>query len=450
MPPDANPALDQGTAGQAGIGTVLARPQFALLTIGQTVSQLGDRLHNMALFALVSAVAAESTTAIEMSKIAMAALIPTTFAPVIGALVDRMNKRLTMVACDFLRALAVASIPWLFHTTGFIWPAYVVAFCVGLAGVFFNSAKMALIPDLVEPDQLMPANAALSTIGRFATVAGIVGGGILTSTDWSSIGWTGYEAGFYLDALSYGISVATLMLIMILSRSHDERRKLEHPLAESAEVVRGEVAHLRTDLRRIVGTINGHHGLRFVFLMVIVLATMAGSIYVILGSKSLLDDGTRGVGFLGGMLAGGMIPGSLLAGTVGRRFDKRWIMILGCLTMGLIMMGGSLYFRPVVLLPIAFLGGLVLAPVMVSMDTMLHQWAPARSRGLVFSTRDLVLGASFVTATVIVSSALAALASVVEQPYPITLFVAGIVVSAAAVAAALTQRHLPAEQPRAA
>ena len=34
---------------------------------------------------------------------------------------------------------------------------------------------------------------------------------------------------------------------------------------------------------------------------------------------------------------------------------------------------------------------------MVSMDTLLHEWSPRRSRGLVFSTRDTVLGASFVS-----------------------------------------------------
>ena len=52
-----------------GIGGVLARPQFTLLVIGQTVSQLGDRLHNMALIALVAAAAETATTGLEISKI---------------------------------------------------------------------------------------------------------------------------------------------------------------------------------------------------------------------------------------------------------------------------------------------------------------------------------------------------------------------------------------------
>ncbi len=62
---------------------------------------------------------------------------------------------------------------------------YVVAFFVGVFGVFFNAAKMAVIPDLVQHEELLPANAALTSIGRVATVTGMVGGGLLV--EWSEL-----------------------------------------------------------------------------------------------------------------------------------------------------------------------------------------------------------------------------------------------------------------------
>jgi MFS family permease len=449
VPPDRNLPVPS----RATLATVLARPQFVLLTIGQTVSQLGDRLHNMALLALVGAAAESRTTGVEIGKVGVAFLAPTVFAPLVGALVDRMNKRATMIACDLLRAVIVAFIPWLYHSTGFIWPAYVAAFLVGLLGVFFNAAKMALIPDLVDEHMLMPANAALATIGRFATVAGIVGGGVMVSwTIWERVGWTGYEAGFYLDSASYAISVITLSVIMMLSRRHDQRQASEHPFIESAEAVREEVRHIRGDMLSTFALIKSHHGLRFVFLMVIVLGTIAGSIYVILTAAALavFDAGTQGVGFLGGLLAGGMIVGSLLVGLVGSRYDKRWIMILGCLVMGLFMLGGSLQFTYVVFLPIAFMGGVVLAPVMVSMDTLLHEWAPTRSRALIFSTRDLVLGAVFITVSQTIGFALAILETWTDEPSAVAMRICGSIVFLAAASAALTQRRIPANQPRAA
>lgn len=424
------------------IAAVLSRPEFTLLVIGQTVSQLGDRLHNMALFALVEAAAATNTTALEVSKIGVATLIPTALAPVVGALVDRWNKRFTMIACDLLRAIMVAIIPWLYLTLGYIWPVYIVAFFVGLAGVFFNAAKMALIPDLVEHDQLLPANAALTTIGRVATVTGLVGGGLLVGwAIWDRVGWEGWQAGFYIDSLSYLISVLTLTGIALLSHAAIKRNGGHHPLSESAHLVAEEVAHFRSNMRQTFTLIKTHHGLRFVFLMVVVLGALAGSIYNILSSASLavLNAGTKGVGFLGGILAGGMIVGSLLVGTVGARWDKRWMMVIGCLLMGFLMLLGSAWFSYQIFIPIAFFGGAVLAPVMVSMDTLLHEWSPRSARGLVFSTRDTVLGATFVSVNLLAGVAIAALPAVAATPYAVALFLFGLVVVIGTLGASWTQ-----------
>lgn len=440
---------DTGTPGRVpargGITGVLARPQFTLLVIGQTVSQLGDRLHNMALLALVEAAAQTSTTGVEVSKIGVVTLLPTLFAPVVGALVDRWNKRLTMIACDLMRAIIVGFVPLLYLTLGYIWPVYVVAFFVGLFGVFFNAAKMALIPDLVERTQLLPANAALSTIGRFATVAGLVGGGLMVGwAGWQRIGWEGWEAGFYLDSASYGISVLTLVSIALLGRAA-RREHAEHPIADAAAVVRGRMASFAGGMRETFSLIRSHHGLRFVFLMVIVLGALAGSIFNIMTASSLavLDAGTGGVGILGGLLAGGMIVGSLVVGTIGAHWDKRWLMISGCALMGLFMLGGSIWFSYAIFVPMSFIGGAVLAPVMVSMDTLLHEWAPPGARALIFSTRDLVLGAAFMTFSTVAGFTIALLSSIAETPYAVAMFVFGVFVLASSLAAAATQLRMP-------
>jgi len=429
-------------ASRNGLAAVLSRPQFSLLVVGQTVSQLGDRLHNMALVALVATAAQTRTAGVEVGKMGLVFLLPTIFAPIVGALVDRMNKRATMIACDLMRAMIVALVPLVYHTFGYIWPAYVVAFFVGLFGVFFNAAKMALIPDLVEHHQLMPANAALASIGRVATVAGLVGGGLMVDWPaWQRIGWEGYEAGFYLDSVSYAVSVVSLSIIMLLSRRHERRHASPHPLAESADVVRREVQHLTGDMRTTFALIRTHHGLRFVFLMVIVLGSLSGAIFVILtaAAVTVLDVGTRGVGFLGGLLAAGMIVGSLFIGLVGSRWNKSWIMIVGCLVMGLFMMGGSLTFSYAIFLPIAFVGGAVLAPVLVSMDTLLHELAPTDSRALVFSTRDLVLGAAFIAFSQVVGFGVAFLEIVSDSPYALMLFLAGLLVTIGSLGSAATQ-----------
>ena len=54
-------------SGAPSIATVLRAPRFAFLVAGQTISQLGDKLHHMALIALVGAAGASNTGGRELA-----------------------------------------------------------------------------------------------------------------------------------------------------------------------------------------------------------------------------------------------------------------------------------------------------------------------------------------------------------------------------------------------
>jgi MFS family permease len=433
------PERDSGASARGGLRSVLGRPQFSLLVVGQTVSQFGDRLHHMALIALIGTAAEASTSGIELAKLVSAITLPVVlFGPLAGALVDRWSKRTTMIVCDLFRAVLVSLIPFLYAKVGFIWPVYVIAFLVALLGLFFNAAKMALIPDLVAHGQLMPANAALTSIGRFATIAGVVGGGVIISWPiWQHIGWEGYEAGFYIDAISYALSVATLLLIVARSgRRAGRADERQFTTAEAAAVVTGEMRHLASDIRATIRLIRTNHDLRFVFYTVVLLGALASAIFVIMTAsvQVVMGLGTRSVGYLGGLLAAGMVVGSLLVGTVGQRWNKRHIVLFGCFLMGAFMVFASLFFSYVVFAPVAFVGGLVLAPVMVSQDTLVHEVAPSDARALIFSTRDLVLGAAFMGGALAVGAGVPVLDALGPgEPYRLALFIAGVLITAAAI-----------------
>jgi MFS transporter, DHA3 family, macrolide efflux protein len=422
---------------------VLRRPPFSLLVIGQTVSQFGDKLHHMALIALVGSIATRNTGGIELAKLSVVFTLPVIlFGPLAGALVDRWNKRRTMIACDAMRAVAVFFIPWLYATTGHLWIVYVVAFFVFLIGTFFNSAKMALIPELVEREQLLSANAALTSIGRFATVGGIVGGGVIIGMAvWRRFGWTDYAAGFYMDALSYVISVLTLVVITVLTIRHEERISAAGGGTRAAsQTMKRELRHLVGDVRATFGLIRRDHALRFAFLSVLLLAVFASSVYVVITAsvQTVLGRGPRGVGYLGGLLAFGLIIGSLGVGTVGKRWDKRQTIMLSAAIVGALMFVGSIFFSFAVFVPVAIVGGAALGPMMVSQDTLLHEAAPSASRALIFSTRDLVLGAAFMGWSLAVGGGIAVLGwAGATEPYRLALGALGVLICAAGVAGEL-------------
>lgn len=426
------------------MGSVLRRPPFALLVVGQTVSQLGDKLHHMALIALVGVGATRDTGGFELAKLSVVFTLPVVlFGPLAGALVDRWNKRLTMIACDALRAVIVLAIPWLYATTGHLYVVYVLAFFVFVLGLFFNAAKMALIPELVEHEQLLSANAALTSIGRVATVLGIVGGGVAIGwAIWQRLGWSNYAAGFYMDATSYFVSVLTLLGISLIS-GHLRNARAEHP---DRPRVKPGLADLVRDVRSTAALVRGDETLRFTFSSVLLLAAFAATVYVVMTAsvQTVMGMGTEGVGYLGGLLAAGLIVGSFLTGTVGRRWDKRQTIMLSAALVGALMVLASAAYRFSVFAPVAVVGGAVLGPIMVSQDTLLHEAAPPGSRALLFSTRDLVLGAAFMVSALTVGGAVLALgAGGAAEPYRLVLGAAGLLICGAGVAgeAAVLRRN---------
>ncbi|MFN8582282.1 MAG: hypothetical protein U0163_15075 [Gemmatimonadaceae bacterium] len=249
---------------------------------------------------------------------------------------------------------------------------------------------------------------------------------------WRRLGWSDYAAGFYMDATSYVISVITLALILGVHAG--TRQAVTGDGAKARAVVKLQLREIVRDVRATLDVVRRDATLRFVFLSVVMLAAFAASVYVVMTAsvQTVMGKGTRGVGYLGGLLAVGLIIGSLLTGTVGRRWDKRLTILWSVTVVGALMIVGSFWFRFSVFVPIAVVGGAVLGPIMVSQDTLLHEAAPATSRGFVFSTRDLVLGASFMLCSLAVGGGIllaSALGS--AEPYRLVLGIAGVLICAA-------------------
>lgn len=424
------------------LGGVLRRPGFLLLVLGQTISQLGDKLHHMALIALVGAGARAESGGLELAKLSVVFTAPAVLVgPLAGALVDRWDKRRTMVACDLARALLVGAIPWLYLRTGHLWVVYVVAFFVFVLGLFFNSAKMALIPDLVGPREFLPANAALTSIGRVATVVGIVGGGLIIAAPvWARLGWQPHDAGFYLDAASFALSVLTLLGIMGTVGMVNAARPVPSP---SVRPTLGDLFH---DVRTATRVIHATPGLRTAFSSMVLLALFASTVYVAMtvSVQTVMGRGTAGVGILGGVLGGGMVIGSLVVGSVGDRWPREHLLARAILSIGILMLVASASFTWRTFLPVAFLGGALLAPVMVAQDTLLHEHAPVASRATLFSTRDLLLAALFAGTAFLVGGSVLLMSRLgVQEPYRYVLGLVGACLLLTAPALARPRRAVP-------
>jgi MFS family permease len=157
-------------------------PDFRRLWTGQVVSEIGDWLNNIAVFALVIEIAGRGHEGVAVALYGLARHLPLFFfGPLAGVVTDRVSRRRVMIVADVLRAIL---------TLGFfvgdayrsLYLLYVVGALLFAVTPFFNAAKRASLPALVtEPGALLAAN-SLSASTTAATIAlGSALGGILAT-----------------------------------------------------------------------------------------------------------------------------------------------------------------------------------------------------------------------------------------------------------------------------
>jgi MFS family permease len=146
--------------------------QFNLFWAGQAVSTVGDRITIFVVPTLMIFVLHSS--ALEVGIVAMAQYLGIPLVgPVAGVLVDRWDKRLTMLACDVIRLVAVAVIP-LAYWLGFLSTPLLFLCVAAISGatIFFNVGYLVAVPAAVEERHMVRAYSRLEGTGSVSEVAG--------------------------------------------------------------------------------------------------------------------------------------------------------------------------------------------------------------------------------------------------------------------------------------
>src|SRR5581483_4748230 len=193
---------------------LLLHRDYLLLWAGQAVSATGSSVTDLAFPLLVLALTHSATAA---GAVAGArALPPLLFMLPGGALVDRWDRRITMICCDTGRALGVAALGLsLACGRPALGLVCIIAFVEGSLGVLFGLAEAACLPRVVPPELLADAVAQSEVTEGAVTLAGPTLGGVLFTS--------GRALPFLYDALSYAVSVVALLVMR--ARLQDERNR---------------------------------------------------------------------------------------------------------------------------------------------------------------------------------------------------------------------------------
>lgn len=137
---------------------VLRHRDFKRLWLGQAVSQFGDAMYFLVFLFMADRISGSNEKVVALVG-ALSALPFLFFSNIAGHWADRIDRRLVMLAADwvsFALLLSLAAYIAAFGTVP-IWVLYVMAFSLSAVQVFFLPAKSATVPRLVPGADLQSA-----------------------------------------------------------------------------------------------------------------------------------------------------------------------------------------------------------------------------------------------------------------------------------------------------
>ncbi|KUL24970.1 MFS transporter [Actinoplanes awajinensis] len=289
---------------------------FRLLATGQTLSWLGSGFQTVALaVAVVTHGGGANDLGLVMASSVLTMLAGALFG---GVWADRLQPRLVMVVSDLVRLLATAGIAVMFAGGGYHLPLLCALTVVSAgAGAFFTPAMSALKPLLVPAAHLQKANATLSMLQTGCGIVGPALGGLTVAA-------FGAPAGFAVDAVSFLLSgVAAAFLRVRAERG--PRESMYRELAAGWQEIRSR--------DWLIGGLFG------------------ATVYHVANGMILVLVLVTAVERLGGAHALGWISaaeglGGLLGSALALRFQPRYLLRAGWLTLLLMPLWALAYVWP--------------------------------------------------------------------------------------------------------
>jgi MFS family permease len=350
---------------EAGEGVLapLRVADFRRLWVGQTVSIFGDKINQVAMAFMVFKI---TGSALQMGVMLGIVTLPSAVLGLFGgALVDRWDRRRVMIGADIVRAVLVAAIP-LALLWG-IYAAYGIALLVAIASVFFEPAKLSLLPELVSEDSLLAANSLDDASVGIAELIGLALAGLVVVT-------IGYMGAFWLDAGSYLFSAACILLIAY---------RCAPPVRAGGDFAGSVMCEIKEGL----GYIASHAILRELIALsgIALMATAATTTIFYQLVLVRFKGGAPGLAFLEASIIIGSLTGSFLVARTENKHN------------GVKLIGGLLVFAPL-WMAVAFANDMIAAAVLLGLVGVANIWYYAPAMTLIQSSsapeyRGRVMGA---------------------------------------------------------
>jgi predicted MFS family arabinose efflux permease len=357
-----------------GFSALLQNRSFLWLWMGQILSQVADKILMVLAISLLPTYQIPSRFAGSSgSAIWIANTLPAIFfGAAAGILADRYLKKQVMVSSNLLRAILVPLI--VFLPKQFVLLLLII-FAISTVTQFFTPAEQSILPSVVEPGNLLTAN-ALFTVTQLGsvTVGFAIGEPLLhqIGTNFNEIGKVLFLGGNYLLA-------AFCCQMMRSAEVHPEggRSRSINPIPE-----------LQAGLRYLQ---SNRPVLNAIIQIVILYSTIAALQVLSINLGKEIGFKIEQFGFLVSATGVGLVIGAALLGQWGSRLHSRPLPLIGFSIIPFVLVGYILLKIQWAALLISVVLGFGAALVAVPMQTLIQEKTPESMRGKVFGFENNVV-----------------------------------------------------------
>lgn len=269
--------------------------------LGQTISTFGSSFSSFAIPLLILKLTG-SSLALAFS-LCVSVLPYLFFGLVIGAWVDRVNRKRLMILTDLIRALVIASLFFVAQMGILsVWWIFMVAFLNSSLSIGFDAANFAAIPSMVSQEQLVTANGRIQAGYSSAKVIGPLLAGLLIIV-------VSLPALMLVDAVSFLVSAASILLI---------RTSFQAPADQEPDT-----SSLRESIMEGLRYVLKHRYLSWITLLLLlvnfIIPTAGVQVVLLAQDQFAASDTQLGLLYAAGSL--GTVLCSLIAGYLGKRWS---------------------------------------------------------------------------------------------------------------------------------
>ena len=217
VPPVPNAAPAGGGLFNRRTLALLSRGPFARYVAGDSISMVGLWMQTFAQGWVMTGL---TSSALWLGTVTFASSVPMLALSMYGGTVaDRYDKRRIIIVSQTVQIILAVAVGWLVMTHRIhIWHLITAAFLLGISSAFEMPATSALVPELVDKDNISTAIAVDRSVFHGSRLLGPALGGWL-------IGILGQASAFYANALSFLPSIAAIASIQPRPRGTDEEEE---------------------------------------------------------------------------------------------------------------------------------------------------------------------------------------------------------------------------------